>query len=204
MTDTQTSGSAEMPSVGTLRRMLGDNWWLVLLRGIAAIAFGVIAIFWPAITLISLTLLWGAYILVDGVLALWAAISGRGGASMGTRWWLAFSGVVSILAGLATFFWPGMTTFILLLFIGVWAVIIGVLTIWGAIQARKEIEGEWVLGLFGLLTIAFGLLLFFQPGAGALSLVWTIGGYSIFAGILLIVLAFRVRKFKRAAPPVAS
>ena len=182
--------------------MLGDNWWLLLLRGIAAIAaiaFGVLAIFWPAITLISLTLPWGAYTLVDGVFALWAAISGRGAGAMGARWWLAISGVVSILAGLAAFFWPGMTTFILLLFIGIWAVIIGVLTIWGAIQARKEIEGEWVLGLFGLLTIAFGLLLLFQPGAGALSLIWTIAGYSIVAGVLLIMLAFRVRKFKRPA-----
>lgn len=199
MADTKTSETPEMP-LGTLRKMLGDNWWLLLLRGIAAIAFGVLAIFWPAITLISLTLLWGAYTLVDGVLAIWAAISGRAGAAMGApRWWLAISGVVSILAGLAAFFWPGMTAFILVLFIGVWAVIIGVLTIWGAIQARKEIEGEWVLGLFGLLSIAFGLLLFFQPGAGALSLIWTIAGYSIFAGVLLIMLSFRVRKFKRPA-----
>lgn len=199
MADTKTSEAPEMP-FGTLRKMLGDNWWLLLLRGIAAVAFGVLAIFWPAITLISLTLLWGAYTLVDGVLAIWAAISGRGGAAMGApRWWLAISGVVSILAGLAAFFWPGMTAVILLLFIGVWAVIIGVLTIWGAIQARKEIEGEWVLGLFGLLSIAFGLLVFFQPGAGALSLIWTIAGYSIASGVLLIVLSFRVRKFKRPA-----
>jgi uncharacterized membrane protein HdeD (DUF308 family) len=199
MADTKTSETPEVP-FGTLRKMLGDNWWLLLLRGIAAIAFGVLAIFWPAITLISLTLLWGAYTLVDGVLAIWAAISGRAGAAMGApRWWLAISGVVSILAGIAAFFWPGMTAVILLLFIGVWAVIIGVLTIWGAIQARKEIEGEWVLGLFGLLSIAFGLLVFFQPGAGALSLIWTIAGYSIVSGVLLIMLSFRVRKFKRPA-----
>jgi uncharacterized membrane protein HdeD (DUF308 family) len=199
MADAQTSGTTEFPRSGPLRAMLGDNWWLLLVRGIAAIAFGVAAIFWPAITLISLTLLWGAYIFVDGVFALWGAISGRGAGAMGARLWLAISGVVSILAGLAAFFWPGMTTFILLLFIGIWAVIIGVLTIWGAIQARKEIEGEWVLGLFGLLTIAFGLLLLFQPGAGALSLIWAIAGYSIFAGVLLIMLSFRVRKFKRPA-----
>lgn len=200
MADTQTSANSELPFGGTLRSLLGDNWWLLLLRGIAAIAFGVLALFWPAITLISLTLLWGAYTLVDGVFALWAAISGRGASpAMGPRWWMAISGVVSILAGLAAFFWPGMTAFILLIFIGIWAIIIGVLTIWGAIQARKEIEGEWVLGLFGLLSILFGALVLFQPGAGALSLIWTIAGYSMAAGILLIVLAFRVRKFKRPA-----
>lgn len=198
MAETQTSTSSAFPA--GLRAILGDNWWLLLLRGIAAIAFGVLALFWPAITLISLTLLWGAYTLVDGVFALWAAISGRANApAMGPRWWMAISGVVSILAGLAAFFWPGMTAFILLIFIGIWAIIIGVLTIWGAIQARKEIEGEWVLGLFGLLSIAFGALVLFQPGAGALSLIWTIAGYSIFAGVLLIMLAFRVRKFKRPA-----
>jgi len=198
MAETQTSTSSAFPA--SLRAILGDNWWLLLLRGIAAIAFGVLALFWPAITLISLTLLWGAYTLVDGVFALWAAISGRANApAMGPRWWMAISGVVSILAGLAAFFWPGMTAFILLIFIGIWAIIIGVLTIWGAIQARKEIEGEWVLGLFGLLSIAFGALVLFQPGAGALSLIWTIAGYSIFAGVLLIMLAFRVRKFKRPA-----
>jgi uncharacterized membrane protein HdeD (DUF308 family) len=198
MAETQTSTSSAFPA--SLRAILGDNWWLLLLRGIAAIAFGVLALFWPAITLISLTLLWGAYTLVDGVFALWAAISGRANApAMGPRWWMAISGVVSILAGLAAFFWPGMTAFILLIFIGIWAIIIGVLTIWGAIQARKEIEGEWVLGLFGLLSIAFGALVLFQPGAGALSLIWTIAGYAIFAGVLLIMLAFRVRKFKRPA-----
>lgn len=198
MAETQTSTPSEFPA--GLRALLGDNWWLLLLRGIAAVAFGVLAMVWPAITLISLTLLWGAYTLVDGVFALWAAISGRANSpAMGHRWWMAISGVVSILAGLAAFFWPGMTAFILVIFIGIWAIIIGVLTIWGAIQARKEIEGEWVLGLFGLLSIAFGALVLFQPGAGALSLIWTIAGYSIFAGVLLIMLAFRVHKFKRPA-----
>jgi len=198
MAETETSTPSDFPA--GLRAMLGDNWWLLLLRGIAAIAFGVLAIFWPAITLISLTLLWGAYTLIDGVFALWAAISGRANSpAMGPRWWMAISGVVSVLAGLAAFFWPGMTAFILVIFIGIWAIIIGVLTIWGAIQARKEIEGEWVLGLFGALSILFGLLLLFQPGAGALSLIWTIAGYSIFAGVLLIMLSFRVRKFKRTA-----
>jgi uncharacterized membrane protein HdeD (DUF308 family) len=200
MSDAPTSGTTDFPLGGPLRAMLGENWWLLLLRGIAAIAFGVLALFWPGITLISLTLLWGAYMLVDGVFAVWAAISGRSAApEMGPRWWMAISGVISILAGLATFFWPGMTAFILLIFIGIWAIVIGVLTIWGAIQARKEIEGEWVLGLFGLLTIAFGLLVLFQPGTGALSLIWAIAGYSIFAGVLLIMLSFRVRKFKRPA-----
>lgn len=199
MANTRTSEGTAAPLGGPLIKMLGDNWWLLLLRGVAAIAFGVLAIFWPGITLITLTLLWGAYTLVDGVFALWASISGRTAGTMGPRWWLAISGVISILAGLAAFFWPGITAFILLIFIGVWAIIIGVLTIWGAIQARKEIEGEWLLGLFGLVAIAFGLLLLFQPGAGALSLIWTIAWYAIIAGILLIVLAFRVRKYKRPA-----
>ncbi|MDB5542212.1 MAG: hypothetical protein JWQ89_3939 [Devosia sp.] len=199
MANAQTSAAGLPLGGGPLIRMLGDNWWLLLIRGIAAIAFGVLAFFWPGITLITLTLLWGAYMLVDGVFALWGAISGRGAGAMGHRWWLAIAGVISILAGLVAFFWPGLTTYVLLMFIAAWAIIIGLLTIWGAIQMRREIEGEWVLGLFGLLAIAFGLLLFFQPGAGALSLVWAIAWYAILAGILLIVLAFRVRRYKQPA-----
>ncbi|WP_197279400.1 DUF308 domain-containing protein [Devosia sp. A16] len=132
--------------------------------------------------------------------ALWAAISGRATSpAMGHRWWMAISGVVSILAGLAAFFWPGMTAFILLIFIGIWAIIIGVLTIWGAPfrrARRSRANGCSACSACSALPSAPWL---FLPGAGALSLIWTIAGYSIFAGVLLIMLAFRVRKFKRPA-----
>lgn len=177
---------------------LADYWWLLLLRGVAAIAFGVLAFFWPGLTLVALTLVWGAYALADGILALWAAIAARGGET-GTRWWLALGGVVSILAGLIAFFYTGMTALILLMFIAAWAIIIGAILIWGAIELRKVLDDAWLLGLNGVLAIAFGVLLFAQPGAGALALVWMIAWFAIAFGILQIVLAFRLKRFQKSA-----
>jgi uncharacterized membrane protein HdeD (DUF308 family) len=188
-----------LPLAGpALLRGLAENWWLLLLRGIAAVAFGILAFFWPGLTLLALTLLWGAYTLSDGILALWAAISGKG-AEMAARWWLAAVGIVSILAGLLTFLWPGMTALVLLMFIAIWAIIIGALQIWGAIQLRKEIEGEWLLVLGGLLSIAFGVIVIAQPGAGALAVVWLIGWFAVLLGCIYIALAFRLKTHKQPA-----
>src|SRR6478736_3351681 len=113
MTDTQADSSLDLfPAGHQLLRSLAQNWWLLLLRGIAAIAFGILAFFWPGLTLLTLTLLWGAYAVSDGILALWAVVAAKGG-DMGTRWWLALAGIVSCVAGVMTFVWPGMTTLVL-------------------------------------------------------------------------------------------
>jgi uncharacterized membrane protein HdeD (DUF308 family) len=180
-----------------LAQSLARNWWLLLLRGVAAIAFGVIAMFWPGKTIFILLLMWAAYVVVDGAFSLWAGITG-GGNRAGSRWWLIFFGAVSILAGIAALFWPGMTAIVLLIYIGIWAIIMGVGQIAGAISLRKEIEGEWMLGLSGVVSILFGAFVLLQPGAGALALVWTVGIWAIVIGILSIGLALRVRSWKRA------
>jgi uncharacterized membrane protein HdeD (DUF308 family) len=179
-----------------LLRSLADNWWLLLLRGIAAIAFGVLSFFWPSLTLITLTLLWGAYALTDGIIAIWAAFNASGG-DAGPRWWLGLSGVVGILAGVVTFYYTGETTLVLLMFIAVWAIIIGALQIWGAIALRKVLQREWLLILNGGLSIAFGVILMAQPGAGALAFVWMIAWYAIFFGGLYIALALKLRRYRR-------
>ena len=184
--------------LGLALRELAENWWLLLLRGIAAIGFGVLAFIWPDLTLLTLTYMWGFYAIADGVLALWAAIAGKGG-EIAPRWWLAVVGVAGIFVGALTFVWPGMTALILLMFIASWAIVIGVLQIWGAIRLRKEIEGEWLLGLSGLLSIAFGVAMFAQPGAGALAVVWLIGWFALLAGCVYIALAFQLKKHKRQA-----
>jgi uncharacterized membrane protein HdeD (DUF308 family) len=188
---TSAGPAARLPLV----RALADNWWLLLLRGVASIIFGVLAFIWPGLTLVALILLWGAYAIVDGGIALWAAISGRG-AVVASRWWLAIVGIVGLLAGLVAFASPGLTALVLLMFIAGWAIVIGVMEIWGAIQLRKEIEGEWWLILSGLLSIAFGVLLFARPGSGALALVWIIGTFAILHGCTLIALAFRLKQFR--------
>jgi uncharacterized membrane protein HdeD (DUF308 family) len=179
-----------------LLRSLADHWWLLLLRGIAALAFGVLAFFWPALTLVTLTLLWGAYALIDGIIAIYAAFSASGG-DAGPRWWLGLSGVVSILAGVVTFYYTGETTLVLLMFIAVWAIIIGALQIWGAIALRKVLQDEWLLVLNGVLSIAFGVILMAQPGAGALAFVWMIAWYAIFFGCLYIALALKLKRYRR-------
>jgi uncharacterized membrane protein HdeD (DUF308 family) len=164
MADTHVQSGVDFGTAGPgLLRSLANNWWLLLLRGMAAIAFGVLAFFWPGLTLITLALLWGAYALVDGVIAIWAAFNASGD-DAGPRWWLGLSGVVSILAGIVTFYYTGMTTLVLLMFIAVWAIIIGAMQIWGAIALRKALQHEWPLILNGVLSIAFGVIMMAQPG----------------------------------------
>src|SRR5262245_5749044 len=182
---------AQLPLV----RALAENWWLLLLRGVSAILFGVLAFIWPGLTLVALIFLWGAYAIVDGGIALWAAISGRG-AEIAPRSWLAIVGIVGLLAGLVAFASPGLTALVLLMFIAGWAIVIGALEICGAIQLGKEIEGEWWLFLSGLLSIAFGILLIARPGPGALALVWIIAGFAVLHGCMLIALAFRLKKLR--------
>jgi uncharacterized membrane protein HdeD (DUF308 family) len=189
MSQAQTIGGGLVAPV--LLHSLAKNWWLVLLRGIAAVLFGVLALAWPGLTLLTLILLYGAYALADGVIAIIAAITGNAPAG---RWWLAIVGILGIAVGALTFMLPGITALILLFTIAGWAVAIGVLQIIGAIRLRKEIDNEWFLILSGVVSVLFGLAVVLRPGAGALALVWVIGTYAIIAGVLYIGLAFRLKK----------
>ena len=176
---------------------LAQNWWLLLLRGIASIIFGVLAFAWPGLTLVTLVLFYGAFALVDGVIALVAAFSG--GAKPLPTWWLVIVGLLGIAAGIVTFMMPGITALLLIIFIGAWALVHGVFEIIGAIQLRKEIDNEWMLILSGVVSVLFGLIVLIAPGAGALGLVWVIAAYSIVFGISFVALAFRLKKHKHEA-----
>lgn len=171
---------------------LAKCWWLLLLRGIAAIVFGVLAFIWPALTLVTLVLLYGAFALIDGVLSLVAAFTGS--PKPVPTWWLVVVGLLGIAAGAVTFLWPGITAILLVMFIGAWALVHGIFEIIGAIQLRKEIDNEWMLIVGGLLSVGFGVLVLIFPGAGALGLVWAIAAYSIVFGILFVLLSLRLRK----------
>ena len=175
----------------SLLHALARNWWLELLRGVAAIIFGILAFAWPGITLLTLVLFWGAFALVDGVLAIIAAV--KGGNPM-PRWWLAIVGIAGLAAGAVTFLMPGLTALVLVTFIAVWAIVLGVMEIYGAIKLRKEVEGEWFLILNGALSVVFGILLLWRPGIGALALVWIIGAYAIVLGIIYVLFAFKLKK----------
>lgn len=170
---------------------LARNWWVVGLRGLAALIFGLLTLVSPAISLAVLILLFGAYALVDGVFTMVAAIANRHGEP---RWVaLLISGVLGALIGVLTFLMPGVTGLVLLYFIAAWAIVRGVMEIVAAVQLRKVIKGEFWLILAGVLSVLFGILLFLFPGAGALAVVLWIGVFAIVFGILLIALAFRLR-----------
>jgi uncharacterized membrane protein HdeD (DUF308 family) len=198
MSTTTTTQPAHDPSSpqGPMLHALAKNWWLLLLRGIAAIVFGILAFIWPGLTLVTLVLFYGAFALVDGVLAVAAAITG--GSSPVPRWWLAVVGIAGIAAGILTFLWPGITALVLLIFIAVWAIVLGVMEIYGAIKLRKEIDNEWLLILGGLLSVVFGIVLLVRPGTGALALIWVIGAYAIAFGVIYIALAFKLKKHQGA------
>jgi uncharacterized membrane protein HdeD (DUF308 family) len=167
------------------------HWWALALRGAIAILFGLAALVRPDIALEALILLFGAYALVDGAFAIVGVFGGtRGGTP---RWLLLLEGVVSILAGLIAFVFPGLTAIALLYLVAAWAVITGLAEIATAIRLRQEIRGEWAFILGGILSVLFGLLLAVLPWVGILSLIWLIGAYAVAFGVLLLITAFRVR-----------
>jgi uncharacterized membrane protein HdeD (DUF308 family) len=174
------------------------SWWVLVLRGIAAILFGVLAFVWPHITLTALVFLFGAYALVDGVFSIIAGIKTH---AENKRWWLLLiMGVLSIAAGIYAFIVPAITALILLILIASWAIVIGAFQIAAAIQLRKHITGEWLLALSGIISILFGVALLYNPVAGALAVVWLIGVYAVLHGILLLALGFKLRGLKRSLP----
>jgi len=178
---------------------LARNWWVVLLRGVAGVVFGVITFVAPGLSLAALVLLFGAYALVDGVLAAISAIRWRGETD---RWWvILLEGLASIAAGIVTFVWPGISALALLYVIAAWALVTGGLEIAAAIRLRRIITGEWLLVLIGILSMAVGVLLALFPSAGALALVIWIGAYVAAAGVLLIALAFRLRSWGKTHSP---
>jgi uncharacterized membrane protein HdeD (DUF308 family) len=184
------------PADRPLLRAMAEHWWVFLIRGLAAVVFSVLALMWPGLTILTLTLFWGAYALLDGVLALWAAITGKVTDDRGSRWWLLLVGVLGVGAGLIAFFSPAFTAGVLLITLAIWAIVIGVLEIIGAIRLRKEIDNEWWLILNGACAVIFGVLFFMQPAAGAMAVVWMISLFALIFGVTAIMLAFKLKGHK--------
>ena len=175
-----------------MRRYMAKYWWVFLLRGLLGIVFGVLAFAMPALTLTTLVIFWGAYAFTDGVVALWAAITGN--TDNDNRWLVGLQGVIGVAAGVLTFLLPVLTGLSLLMLIAAWSLAVGVLQIVAAVKLRKEITSELWLGLSGVVSILFAFFVIARPGEGALAVIWTIGGYSIIFGATLVAFAFRVRK----------
>ena len=186
-----TQHALPFPHTPTELQALTKGWWIMLLRGLAAVAFGVLAFAWPGLTLLTLIILFAVYALVDGLFALFSIFGSRDhGVS---AWWLLLVGLAGIAAAAITYFWPGITALMLVMIIGAWAFAHGIFEIVAAFQVRKDFEDWWILALSGVISVIFGGLLLFNPGAGALALVWLIGLYAVIFGILLIILSFRLK-----------
>jgi len=175
--------------------VLARNWWAFVLRGAAAILFGLLTFFMPGMALLTLVYMFGFYAIADGVFNL---IAGFRHSGTQLPWWaLLIEGLLGILAGIVALAWPGLTALVLLYVIAGWAVATGILEIVAAIRLRKLITGEWMLALMGVLSLAFGILIAIFPGAGALTVVLWIGAYAIIFGIMLIALGLRLHSWLR-------
>ncbi|MBF8190659.1 DUF308 domain-containing protein [Nonomuraea sp. K274] len=172
-------------------REISRSWWPLLIRGLAAVVFGFLALVWPGITVLVLVIFFGGYALVSGLFALFAGF--RHGAR--SRLWLIISGIIGILAGIVAFVWPGITSLALLYVVAFWAILTGVAEIVAGIQLRKLITNEWMFIVGGALSVIFGILLLIWPVPGLLSLVWLIAVFAILYGISMIASSLRVRNF---------
>ena len=176
-----------------LANILSRYWWMTLVRGVLWILFGLFIFARPGLSLVTLTLTFGVFALADGLASIASAVAGR---EEQEHWWIPLlTGIAGVLVGVITFVSPQTTALVLLFYLAAWALVTGCLQVVAAIRLRKEIEGEFWLGLSGVLSILFGLLLVSRPGAGALSVLWLIAAYAILLGAFLIGLAFRMRAF---------
>jgi uncharacterized membrane protein HdeD (DUF308 family) len=177
-----------------MRRLLAISWWMLVLRGAAAVAFGALALAWPAITLIALVVLFTVYALVVGALAIFAGLRTRTEQGWGL---VSLLGLASLVVGIVSLMYPAMTALVLVLIIGAGALITGIIDAVIAVRLRKEIRNEWFLGLAGMISILFGAFVLISPGAGALALIWLIALQSIATGVLFIIIGLRVRSSEK-------
>jgi uncharacterized membrane protein HdeD (DUF308 family) len=181
-----------------LLETLKRHWWVPVIRGIAAIVFGIIAFVYPGLTIATLVLFFGAWILIDGIFRIVGAIGHR--ASDPDWGWQLVIGLLGIVVGLLTFHAPQITALALVIYIAAWALMIGASEIALAVKMRREIKGEWFLILMGLASIVFAVLLLWNPIAGAAAVIWLIAWYAVVLGILAIFFGFRLRSLRTLAP----
>lgn len=188
--DRYESGAA---GVALVRAEMAGEWWMVAVRGLIAIAFGLLALGWPGGALGVLALLFGAYAMTDGMFAMGSAIRvGR----LARRWWpMALEGLAGIVIGVIAIVWPTMASLTLVSFIGAWALITGVMEVAAAVRLRREIENEWLLGLAGVLSVGFGVFAVASPATAVVALVWVVGAYAVLFGVTLVALGLKLRSW---------
>ncbi len=179
-------------------KTIAKYWWSFLLRGLIALIFGITAFVLPGITLGILVVLLGAFLIADGIITVFSLFFGG---LARTRHWrlMLLEGLAGILIGVLTFIWPAITALLIILLVGVWAIVTGILEVAAAISLREFIENEWILGISGFISILFGIVLFLYPRLGGVAVIWVIGAYAVLFGVLLIFLGVKLRKIE---PPI--
>jgi uncharacterized membrane protein HdeD (DUF308 family) len=178
---------------GNVRRY----WWLFLVRGLLGLALGVFALMFPGATLAVVVLLIGAYLIVDGIIAIAKALQIL---RTDPHWWvLLLEGILGLVVGLAIFMWPGLSILSLAYLVGYWAIISGIVTIAGAVRLRTHISGEWLYLLFGVVSVVFGCYVLFAPATGLVYIVLATSIYGFVMGVTMIALAFKARSLPAAA-----
>lgn len=172
-------------------KTLFKNWWVLLLKGIAIIIFGVLAFLNPGVTALALVTWFGIFLLLDGILSLFATL--KGWKEHEDKWFLVLEGGISLVLGILLLARPGAGMFAAVLYVGFWAILSGVARIAMAIQLRKQIDNEWLLAASGLLSVLLGVVVIGNPGAGLASVMWMIGLVAVLLGILLIAVALKLR-----------
>jgi uncharacterized membrane protein HdeD (DUF308 family) len=171
---------------------MARHWWIFALRGVLAILFGILAFAWPGITIAALLALFAAYMLLDGIFAIGAAL--RAHRSRESFWPLLLEGIADIAAAAIAVMWPGVTLFALIYLAAAWALISGILLLIGAIRMPSGTSGRGLLGLNGAFSAIWGIAVALFPIAGLLVMTWWLGAYAVFFGVLLLVAAVRLNR----------
>jgi uncharacterized membrane protein HdeD (DUF308 family) len=194
---TGAASTGESAHIEAMCAQLAQNWWAVALRGAFAILFGLVALFLPGPTILSLVLFFSAYMLVDGIFGIIAAVRA---ARRGERWGLlVFEGILNIAVGVIAFLMPGLTVITFVLLMAAWSLLSGGLMLGAAFRLSPR-HGRWWMALAGIASIIFGVLLAIAPIMGAVVLTWWVGAYALVFGVALLVLAFQLRARKDEGP----
>lgn len=173
-------------------KALAKHWWAILLRGIVAVIFAMLAFFWPGLTVGILVIVLGLYLVIDGIFAMTWAIKAI---AEHKKWWLfLLEGIVGLLVGLMILFWPGITALVMLYFVAAWAIVSGLFELWAGFSVNWDAAIKSTMVVIGIISVLLGVLLFVYPFGGILAAVWLLGFYALIAGIALIIFSFQVKK----------
>ena len=194
------SSSASGDATSTdMKNLLAQYWWLIALRGVLGILFGIIALVVPVATILALVILFSAYMLVDGAFTLYAAYQA---ARQKKKWGLlVLQGLANIAAGAVAFLWPGLTVLAFVLLLAAWTIVSGCLQLAAAFRID---QGRWWFVLGGIASVIFGILLIASPFTGAVVLTWWMGAWAVVFGVFLVVAAFRLRSQRGSSPSVGA